>query len=63
MSYIHHLLHLNTVVPSKNGQEQPRGSGQYCQENADCENFCSNPSNMMEVSLRCKEEQEADTTG
>jgi len=62
MSYIQYLLHLNTVVPNKNGQERPSGLGQYCQENA-CENFYGNPSNMMEVSPRCKEEQEAATTG
>jgi len=50
-------------VPDKNGQERPRGSrGQYCQENADYENFYSNPSNMMEVNPGCKKEQEDGTT-
>ena len=56
-------LYLNTVVPNKNGQEQPRGlRRQYCEENADCENFYSNPSNMMEVSPGYKEEKEDGTT-
>jgi len=63
MFYIQYLLHLNTAVPNKNGQERPIGSRQYCQENADCDNFYKSPSNMMEVSLQCKEEQETDTTG
>ncbi|XP_068470231.1 uncharacterized protein [Phaseolus vulgaris] len=52
----------DAAVPNKNGQERPIGSRQYCQENADCENFYRSPSNMMEVSLQCKEEQETDTT-
>ncbi|XP_029127543.1 uncharacterized protein LOC114914904 [Cajanus cajan] len=49
----------DAVVPNKNRQGLPSGSGgQYCPENADSNNFYSNPSNMMEASPGCKEEQE-----